>query len=310
MLAPLGNLVPELPEVEVVRRGVHSWLIGRTVEAVEVRHPRSIRRHLAGETDFKQRLQGVTVNGSGRRGKYLWLTLDSSDVLVLHLGMSGQLRVQELDTADEAHLRVRFRFVDSARELRFVDQRTFGSLALDEPDPTSGVPSKLAHIARDPFDPAFDIGMTVASFRRTSRPIKSVLLDQTVISGVGNIYADESLWRARLHWARPADRVPASRLRELLNHAKEVMIEAVSAGGTSFDSLYVNVNGASGYFARRLQAYGREGEACARCGSVIIRESYTNRSSFRCVRCQPSARNAPRRVVGNVMLEVLDERGV
>lgn len=291
--------MPELPEVEVVRRGLASWVAGRRIEAVEVRHPRAVRRHLPGPRDLEAQLTGRTPTTASRRGKYLWLPLDGRDVaLVAHLGMSGQLLLVPPDAADEAHLRVRVRFADQGRELRFVDQRTFGGLALDPlvaDDRGGALPSRVAHIARDPLDPAFDDAAFVAALRRRRTGIKRALLDQSLVSGIGNIYADEALWRTRLHWAAPTDGLPAARVRALLGHAREVMTEALGQGGTSFDSLYVDVNGSSGYFERSLAVYGREGLPCRRCGTPLRREPFANRSSYRCPRCQrtPRQRTVP-----------------
>jgi formamidopyrimidine-DNA glycosylase len=281
--------VPELPEVEVVRLGLAEYVAGRTVAAVEVRHPRSVRRHLAGELDFAARLAGRQVQAVRRRGKYLWLDLDYGEALLAHLGMSGQMRIQPPGAVDEIHLRVRLAFADSGPELRFIDQRTFGGLSVE--DLVDGLPASVAHIARDPMDPCFDLDAVVAGIRRRRTGLKRALLDQTVVSGIGNIYADEALWRARLHWARPTATLTRPQVRAALTAATEVMIEALAAGGTSFDALYVNINGASGYFDRSLAAYGQEGRPCPRCGTPIRRESFMNRSSYTCPRCQPRPRH-------------------
>ena len=283
--------MPELPEVEVVRRGLARWVADRTVASVEVAHPRAVRRHTGGGADFAGRLAGRTITGASRRGKYLWLPLDGHDDAVLaHLGMSGQLLVRPAGSPDETHLRVRVTFADDGPELRFVDQRTFGGLAVV--DLVDGLPVPVAHIARDPLDPAFDEAGWAASLRRRRTGLKRALLDQTLASGIGNIYADEALWRARLHWARATDSLPRPKAVLVLSEAKAVMVEALDQGGTSFDSLYVNVNGESGYFDRRLHVYGRTGEPCDRCGTPVVREPFMNRSSFRCPRCQPRPRLA------------------
>jgi formamidopyrimidine-DNA glycosylase len=280
--------VPELPEVETVRRGLDRWVAGRTVTAVEVRHPRAVRRHVPGAADFAARLAGRTVTGVRRRGKYLWLPLDDDAALIGHLGMSGQLLMQPADAPDETHLRVRFTFSDGGPELRFVDQRTFGGLAVS---PGGAVlPAELAHIALDPIDPAFVDEEFVAALRRRRTEVKRALLDQTLISGVGNIYADEALWRSRLHWARPADALTRPAARTLLGHVRDVLNDAIGAGGTSFDSLYVNVNGESGYFDRSLAVYGRHGEPCRRCAAPVRRDPWMNRSAYTCPRCQPRPR--------------------
>ncbi|MFI1454766.1 bifunctional DNA-formamidopyrimidine glycosylase/DNA-(apurinic or apyrimidinic site) lyase [Streptomyces roseus] len=279
--------MPELPEVEVVRRGLARWVAGRTIAAVEVLHPRAVRRHPAGGADFAARLTGETIGVPQRRGKYLWLPLEGRELSVLgHLGMSGQLLVQPEEAADEKHLRIRVRFDDAAgTELRFVDQRTFGGLSLHENTP-DGLPDVIAHIARDPLDPLFDDAAYHAALRAKRSTLKRALLDQSLISGVGNIYADEALWRARLHYERPTATLTRPRSAELLGHVRDVMNAALAVGGTSFDSLYVNVNGESGYFDRSLDAYGREDEPCRRCGTPMRRRPWMNRSSYFCPRCQ------------------------
>ena len=280
--------MPELPEVETVRQGVERWVTGRTIASVDVLHPRAVRRHVAGADDFSAALRGVSIIGARRRGKYLWLPLDSGDAVVGHLGMSGQLLVQPSGAEDEKHLRIRFRFNDGESELRFVDQRTFGGLALSRGG--AELPDEIAHIALDPFDESYRASVVAAALQARRTEVKRALLDQTLISGVGNIYADEALWRARLHGMRPTDRLSRAAALDLLGHCKDVMAEAMKAGGTSFDTLYVNVNGESGYFDRSLNAYGREGEPCLRCGTPIRREAFMNRSSFSCPKCQARPR--------------------
>ncbi|MEU3191885.1 bifunctional DNA-formamidopyrimidine glycosylase/DNA-(apurinic or apyrimidinic site) lyase [Streptomyces sp. NPDC006992] len=279
--------MPELPEVEVVRRGLERWTGGRTISATEVLHPRAVRRHTAGAPDFIARLAGRRLGPAQRRGKYLWLPLeDGSHALLAHLGMSGQLLIQPPGTADERHLRVRVTFADAAGgELRFVDQRTFGGLSLHA-TAEDGLPDVIAHIARDPLDPAFDEAALHTALRRRRTTVKRALLDQSLISGVGNIYADEALWRSRLHYDRPTATLTRAQTAELVGHVREVMTAALAQGGTSFDSLYVNVNGESGYFDRSLDAYGREDEPCRRCGTPMRRSAWMNRSSYFCPRCQ------------------------
>ncbi|MBD0689468.1 bifunctional DNA-formamidopyrimidine glycosylase/DNA-(apurinic or apyrimidinic site) lyase [Streptomyces sp. CBMA123] len=289
--------MPELPEVEVVRRGLANWVAGRTVADVQVLHPRAVRRQPAGAADFAARLTGTTLGAAQRRGKYLWVPLGGAGAgfsLIGHLGMSGQLLVQDPSVPDETHLRVRLRFADGGRELRFVDQRTFGGLAVEEAeeDDPEGTPLSIAHIARDPLDPRFDDGAFVAALRAKRTTVKRALLDQTLISGVGNIYADEALWRSKLHYERPTATLTRPQAALLLASARGVMTAALAVGGTSFDSLYVNVNGESGYFSRDLDAYGREHEPCRRCGTAIRRAPWMNRSSYFCPRCQRVPRAA------------------
>ncbi len=243
--------MPELPEVETVRQGLDEHVTGRTIVEVTVHHPRAIRRHEPGSADFSQRLQGATVTGTGRRGKYMWLTLSTDDVVVAHLGMSGQFRIADPNDDIGPHVRVRLRLSDGT-ELRFVDQRTFGGMAVDEMG-DQGVPQSVQHIGLDPFDPAFDPVVAAQAIRLRKTEIKRALLDQTLVSGIGNIYADESLWHARLHFARPTDRLSTKQVVSVLDAATAVMANALRQGGTSFDSLYVNVNGESGYFERSLE---------------------------------------------------------
>jgi formamidopyrimidine-DNA glycosylase len=280
--------MPELPEVETVRRGLTRLAVGRPIATVEVRHQRAVRRHPAGAADFAAALAGRTPTGVHRRGKYLWLPLDSGDALIAHLGMSGQLLLRPVGAGDEIHLRVRFTFADGGPELRFVDQRTFGGLSVSAGGAV--LPPEIAHIARDPLDEQFDEVAFAAALRRRRVGVKTALLDQGLISGVGNIYADEALWRAGLHGQRRCDALSGPAVGRLLGHVRDVLAEAVDAGGTSFDALYVDVNGDSGWFERELSVYGREGRPCRRCGAAIRREPFANRSSFSCPRCQPRPR--------------------
>lgn len=289
--------MPELPEVEVVRRGLDPYVSGRRIAAVDVLHARAVRRHRAGSRDLSDALTGQRIRCVSRRGKYLWMPLDDG-ALVAHLGMSGQILLPAVGTDTDPHLRVRVRFDRGDRQMWFVDQRTFGGLHLDDlvPDGQGGfVPASIAHIARDPLDPAFDDEAFTRALRRKDSGIKRCLLDQSLVSGIGNIYADEALWRARIHYDRPARQMTRAQVTELLGHAREVMTAALAQGGTSFDSLYVNVNGESGWFDRSLDAYGREGEPCRRCGRPLVREAFMNRSSYRCPACQ----RRPRRTSAN-----------
>ncbi|MGC5615830.1 bifunctional DNA-formamidopyrimidine glycosylase/DNA-(apurinic or apyrimidinic site) lyase [Georgenia sp. Z1491] len=297
--------MPELPEVEVVRAGLVPALVGREIADVEVRHPRAVRNTAGGSAAFAA-LRGREVVGVVRRGKYLWLLLDDGkDALLAHLGMSGQMLVQRPGTSLEPGPHVRARLVaDDGGEVWFVDQRTFGYVDLTPtvatPDggpggrgsPARVLPRPVAHVARDLLDPDLDMASLVARTRRRRTEVKRALLDQTLVSGVGNIYADEALWRARLHGTRATDALPPARLRELYTAAGDVMAEALAQGGTSFDALYVNVAGTPGYFARSLHAYGRAGEPCDRCGTLLRIEPFMNRRSVSCPRCQ---RRAPQR---------------
>lgn len=294
--------MPELPEVEVVRAGLAPAVLGARVSAVDVLDERALTRHPLGAVDFVGRLEGQTFTAAARRGKFLWLALEGdADAMVAHLGMSGQMLLREPDAVTERHERIRLH-IESPQHGRlavvFADQRTFGSLAIDElvvtADAAPGglgtllplVPTQVAHIARDALDPAFDEVGLIASVRRRASAIKRILLDQTLVSGIGNIYADEALWAARIHPETEGRTLSAQAVRRLMGEVRLVLQKALAEGGTSFDAQYVNVNGQAGYFAHSLNAYGRDGQACPRCGGAIRRAAFMNRSSHYCPRCQ------------------------
>lgn len=305
--------MPELPEVEVVRRGLESWVAGRSIQRAQVLDARSVRRHVDGPQDFELSLTGAFVDAAVRRGKFLWMPLKPADplpdaaggvALVAHLGMSGQLLVEDASQPAEKHLKVSLDLLGGAgaepvtSQLRFVDQRIFGGMWLSPlvPTPDGGpggdgssdasFPADAAHIARDVLDRLVTPQSLRASWRTKRVSVKTAILDQSFLSGVGNIYADEALWRTRLHYLTPVSSLSEAQTTELLQALRDVMGDALAAGGTSFDALYVNVNGASGYFDRSLNAYGQQGKPCARCGTLIVRERYMNRGSHFCPRCQ------------------------
>jgi len=328
--------MPELPEVEVVRRGLQEHVVGRRIGTTVFAGTRVARRHLPGPVDLADRLRGNRVQAAQRRGKYLWLVLQAPDghqqALVIHLGMSGQLLIEAAESPRERHLHATFDFADGGPQLRFVDQRTFGGMALADlvpdrqvSDPRGqrghdgdataagrngpngpadpavaagaapsrwGVPESISHIAPDPFEPSFNQAAVISRLKMRQTAVKRCLLDQGLVSGIGNIYADEALWRAEVHGGRAAAAMTKPALGRLIEQSREVMLEALGQGGTSFDALYVNVNGASGFFDRSLNVYGREGLACPRCGALIRREAFMNRSSYSCPRCQPRPRRA------------------
>ncbi|GAA4364892.1 bifunctional DNA-formamidopyrimidine glycosylase/DNA-(apurinic or apyrimidinic site) lyase [Paeniglutamicibacter cryotolerans] len=307
--------MPELPEVEVVRRGLEDWVVGRTIATAQVLDPRSLRRHPGGPADFLDTVIGTTPLAAIRRGKFLWLPLGGLPVplaMVAHLGMSGQLLVEEHEAPDEKHLKVRFELAETAgkpAELRFIDQRIFGGVFLSPLQRTDDglpggtgsdsalIPEAAAHIARDVLDSSLGADDLYLALRKRRIGLKRAILDQQVISGVGNIYADEALWAAKLHSKRATDTIRRPEVALLFAALRDVMGRALEAGGTSFDALYVNVNGASGYFDRSLNAYGREGKECQRCRdagltSLIRRDPFMGRSSYSCPRCQPTPRNA------------------
>jgi formamidopyrimidine-DNA glycosylase len=299
--------MPELPEVEVVRRGLEPALTGATLDRIEVLEPRSLKRHPGPPEDFVHQLEGQVIESALRRGKFLWFPLRGrNDALVVHLGMSGQVLLGHEDSDFGSLLRVRLDITSSQGNplvVGFVDQRNFGSMAVDELIPTpegtpagrgapdGRIPRSVSHIARDPLDPHFDDTAFSRALRARNTDIKRALLDQNLISGIGNIYADEALWGARLHYLTSTNRLTAARVRLLLAEVRAVLEKALLEGGTSFDSQYVNVNGQAGYFAHSLHAYGRQGTPCDRCGAILRREPFMNRSSHRCPSCQRTPRN-------------------
>jgi len=287
--------VPELPEVETIRLGLQRWVLGRTVTAVEVRHPRAVRRHLPGADDLALRLNGARFESAHRRGKYLWLPLSVPNTcLVVHLGMSGQLLVEAPSAPVERHLHVRIAFADGGPELRFVDQRTFGGMLLDRLVPTldqplEAVPAQVAHIARDPKDPAFDDALFALRLRRRDSALKRSLLDQTLVSGIGNIYADEALFRACIHPLRPAGALTRPQLAELREAIEAALTAGIEAQGATIDD-FRHVDGAKGSFQDRFLVHRREGEACPRCGTTIRKLVVGGRGTYVCERCQPRPR--------------------
>lgn len=305
--------MPELPEVETVRAGLAPAVTNATVTAVDVLDVRSLKRHPGGVQDFIQSMLGAKVLGVVRRGKFLWLPLEIKGekrqlAMVGHLGMSGQMLLRKPNDPEDKLTRVVIHLTTAKGkpvEFRFIDQRIFGSLAIDELHPTADgkpggfsagvgngkswqnlIPIQAAHITRDPLDADFDEQAVLAKFQKKNSGIKRVLLDQQTLSGIGNIYADEALWRAKLHYDQPASSIKTAKAKELLEHVRQILAKAVAEGGTSFDEQYKNVNGESGYFAVSLNAYGMTGLPCARCGRPIKRENWMNRGSHFCPNCQ------------------------
>ena len=293
--------MPELPEVEVVRAGLEPAVTGATVVSVAVFDERSLRRHDGPSEDFIDRLVGRRMLVPQRRGKFMWIPLapveppspvepvETSDALVVHLGMSGQVLLRD-QTTEDALTRIRIDLASGSR-LNFVDQRIFGSMSIDWLGPTAdwpeqSIPSQVAHIARDPLDEHFDDVQFLTRLAAKNTTIKRALLDQTLISGIGNIYADEALWGAKVHYDQPTETLSRARARSLLAEVRLVLGRALAEGGTSFDAQYLNVNGQSGYFAHSLKVYGQQGRPCPRCGRPIVREQFMNRGSHFCPHCQ------------------------
>lgn len=295
--------MPELPEVETVRSGLAAHLVGAIVQGITVLDARSLKRNPAGPDGFISELTGAKISAVARRGKFLWFPISESRALVGHLGMSGQILVRSRDFSPDPQTRVVIK-VEGANgdelEIRFVDQRLFGGLMIDSlteidsgeagysPEAKIGnlIPESVAHISRDLLDPLFDIDAVVEKMVKKNSGIKRVLLDQAVLSGIGNIYADETLWLAKTHFDQPALSLSRKKIREIILIATEVLNQAVAQGGTSFDEQYKNVNGESGYFSQSLNAYGQTGEQCPRCQNLITRVAWANRGSHFCPKCQ------------------------
>lgn len=291
-----------------MRAGLAAELVGTRITSVEVVDARILKRHPGNPKQFATELAGLSISAVARRGKFLWMPLSNERALVGHLGMSGQILLRTPGFEPDRHTRVIVQFETegaTAIEMRFVDQRIFGALFTDDLVATrdgkpggyspeapieARIPQTASHIARDLLDPAFDAEQVVKTLATRSAGIKRLLLDQGILSGIGNIYADESLWRARLHYDQPAKTISPERLHELIGHAVAVLSEAVERGGTSFDEQYKNVNGESGYFSQLLNAYGQTDQPCARCATQIRRDSWANRGSHFCPKCQPAYR--------------------
>ena len=317
--------MPELPEVETIRRNLEQTVVGARVLSIsDPTHERTLRNQQGGIAALRAGLEGMRLGAAVRRGKFLWFPLagdvtsaEGSFALVMHLGMSGQLRVESGSAALHragsalppparqslgearlfAHERLRFA-LDNGKDLVFCDQRTFGHVELRPLRPTADgapggmgapeplLPQGVEHIARDVLDSCRDTTKFVEKTRASTRAIKTKLLDQSIVSGIGNIYADEGLFAARIHPAAPGRSLSERKLRKLLSAVAEVMEHALDFGGTSFDRLYVNSWGNPGEFAKELQVYGRGGLSCRRCGTRLDKMIIDGRSSVFCPRCQ------------------------
>ena len=287
--------MPELPEVEVVRKGLAKHVKNRKISNAKVRNNRALRNFEFSIKTFEKTVAGFTINSVERRGKFLWMTLkNSSQAISAHLGMSGQMLMVKKEEKPSTHARVTFDFSDTKRSLHFIDQRTFGWVNLEELVEAKDkrlVPQSVLHISPDLFEETFDLDKTISNIKKRKTGIKQALLNQEIVAGIGNIYADEALWLAKTHWADVCENLSEKKINEILISAKEVMAKALEKGGTSFDDLYIDVNGESGYFENELNAYGREGERCYRCDLEMVREAFSNnRSSTICPNCQPPIR--------------------
>jgi formamidopyrimidine-DNA glycosylase len=277
--------VPELPEVEVVRRGLERELVGRRIDTVSATGARTVRRTSAEAVETGAR--GRVVASVARRGKYLLVGLDDGATVLVHLRMSGQLRLADTGTPEPPHTHVRFG-LDDGRALRFVDPRTFGEVVVVRPGRWADDAPDLLALGPDPLLDRFGPhGLAVRLARR--RRVKDLLVDQHVIAGIGNIYADEVLWHARVRFDRPGVLLDAREIRALHRALRRVLGTAVEAGGSTLsDGQYVDVDGRAGRYQERHAVHGRVGRPCPRCRTAVVRSDWGGRSSYWCPRCQNS----------------------
>lgn len=276
--------MPELPEVEVVRKDLERDVIGKKIKDVQVRVPRIIRRH-GSRKEFASRLIGRKITKLERRGKYILIGLDSADVLVMHLGMSGHVERATGRKPLEKHTHVVIKF-QVGGELRFVDMRQFGELFVTSRDELAGV-KELQHIAIDPLEDSFTWQHFSEVLESRRMKLKALLMDQKFISGIGNIYSDEILWAAGLRHDRSSDSLTSQEVRRLYRAIQEVIQEGIRFRGVTLeDETYRDLYGQTGEMQEHLKAYGREGKPCRRCRTPIVRERWSNRSTHFCPQCQ------------------------
>lgn len=276
--------MPELPEVETIRLALDKEVSGKRLTSVDIRGTRVARRH-ANKKEVGEAVNGAKVASVDRRGKYLLLRMDNDQVLVIHLGMSGRLERSTPRRKVERHTHAVLKF-GAQLEIRFIDPRTFGEIFAASLSELEDI-KELSHIALDPLADAFTWQTFSALVESRKVKLKALLMDQTFVSGLGNIYSDEVLWVAGLLPGRRSDSLTVQEMRRLYRAMQEVLVDAVKAGGTTLgDESYVNLDGDPGKYQDQLRAYGREGEACKRCRGIISRAKWSNRSTFYCSSCQ------------------------
>ncbi len=278
--------MPELPEVETIRRDLQGEVVGRKIKSVEVRNGRTVRRHPSAK-HFRALLEGATVTSIGRAGKYLLLGLDSGGTLVIHLGMSGQLlRARSVKEAKVPHTHVTITFTQGG-QLRFVDPRTFGELFVSVPGEDGTPLPELAKLGFDPLEDVMSWERFWAMLASRHTGLKALLTDQEFVAGIGNIYADEILFAAGLRYDRTSDSLSSQEVRRLYRSMVETLAEAVKHRGSSLaDEQYRDLFGEVGDYQGQHQVYDREGQACRRCRSTIVRVKSGGRSTYLCEHCQ------------------------
>jgi formamidopyrimidine-DNA glycosylase len=280
--------VPELPEVELTRRHLDEAMRGRRLERVSTTHPRTARHNAGGPKEVDERLEGRTVLGVGRKGKFLAAPLDDGQTLVAHLGMSGRFTVGEPSDEEPTHTHFRAT-LDDGVEVRFIDPRTFGFVAVVAPDEIAG--SGLGRIGPDAWETAPSPDELAGALAGRTAPVKALLLDQVIVSGLGNIYADEALHLAGIHPLRPGGELGHDELKRLVQAVAVVLGEAIENEGTSLDDLaYLLPDGRAGDNIGRLRVYGRAGLPCPECGTPVERVVIRARWSHFCPVCQPAPR--------------------
>ncbi|CAN5195099.1 bifunctional DNA-formamidopyrimidine glycosylase/DNA-(apurinic or apyrimidinic site) lyase [soil metagenome] len=277
--------MPELPEVETIRRGLEREVVGKRIKSVDVTGMRSIRRH-GNKKQFISRLEGTKITGLVRRGKYLLFKLDSGDLLVVHLRMSGQLLKTTPREPMSKHTHVVISFTQGG-QLRFVDPRTFGELFVTTPETVGDEVPELADLGIDPVDEPMSWVVFGEMLRARRSRLKSLLMDQSFLAGIGNIYSDEILFEAGLRYDRTSETLSSQEIRRLYRSVVEVLHEAIKhRGSTLTDQQYVDLYGRPGDFQLQHQVYHREGQSCRRCRSPIARSRFAGRSTFYCPHCQ------------------------
>ena len=278
--------MPELPEVEVMRRDLEREVVGKKIKAVEVTGTRSVRRH-RNRKEFITVLTGRKITAVQRRGKYLVMKLDGTDALIVHLGMSGQLlRAKTAREKAPKHTHVAITFTQGGL-LRFVDPRTFGVMFVAPYDNLDQQVDELAHLGLDPLETALSWDLFGRMLAEKKTRLKNLLMDQKFMAGIGNVYSDEILFEAGLKWDRQSDSLSQQEVRRLYRAISETLNGAVKYRGSSLaDEQYVDLFGKPGEYQEHHQVYGREGAACVRCRRPIQRARYSNRSTFYCDACQ------------------------
>ena len=278
--------MPELPEVETIRRDLEKEAVGKRIKTVEVTGTRSIRRH-TNKKQFITRLEGRKITGVDRKGKYLLVKLEGGDYLVIHLGMSGQLlwsKSAKDEKAKHTHVVVSF---TTAGQLRFLDPRTFGELFVTAVDELEAAVPELAHLGFDPVEEAISWTVFGEMLHSKKRKLKDLLMDQKFIAGIGNLYSDEILWTAGLRYDRSSDQLTSQEIRRLYRAMSETLHDAIKHRGSSLaDEQYRDLFGNVGGFASEHNVYDREGQPCRRCRSPIQRIKLGGRSHFLCAQCQ------------------------